>query len=58
MPTVRIRVFRDVSLVGIVQGGMEVTTTVASHRAVQSVNKCPDSDSFIKAQYVLITVNL
>jgi hypothetical protein len=29
-----------------------------SSRAVESVHKCSDSDSFIKAQYALIMVNL
>jgi hypothetical protein len=31
---------------------------IAEGRAVRSVHKTSDSDSFIKAQYVLITVNL
>jgi hypothetical protein len=36
--------------------GMEQRRLTA--RAVQSVHKNSDSDSFVKAQYVLITVNL
>jgi hypothetical protein len=33
-------------------------STLVATRAVQSIHKSFDSDSFIKAQYVLITVNL
>jgi hypothetical protein len=35
-----------------------LTVLVVTTRAVESVRKTSDSDSFIKAQYVLITVNL